>query len=282
MTDKVCNMSSLEIERNKNISEKPDVSSKSSEEKKSKDINSQHSNLLNPSYDTLFTERRRKSECPPYIQRQSKICLLNPGTMKTKAKSIERAVDVEKSTSIMQRKKDDLGEGSKFNENSIKVIKIHDQSKNQRKVSVSLHQQMCEGSNIGLTKSETAVSSTILNNANLDGKQQNIDLQTHSNSSLHPDKLTDLKMLRRKSETPHIQPHSETSPSLVPCQRRQSEAPPAIILQTPPKLPKKSTDQEKIDENRRKSVATLAFVESHITNSIPESLNRLAIGKYPL
>ena len=236
LREKLSNMSSSEIEQNKKVSRNTDISIIAPEEKKNECMKSQYPEILQQTQNAVFltetldANRRRKSESPPYIQRQKNTTLLHPGTLRAKAKSIERAVDVEKSPSVMCMDK--------------------------------------------CTKHETKSSHN--SKSNIDNIKQEIQLETISNSSLHPNSLTtDSRMHhRRKSDTPYFQLHAETPPSLLPFQRRQSEAPPAIFLRTG-----QTTPEKKLEENRRQSVATTVSTMCEITNSIPESLNRLAIGK---
>ena len=73
LASKVIMMPGPEIERTKNLSEKGDISSKSIDMKNSEYINSQNSELSpNLIYlsECSHVTRRRKSESPPYIQRQ--------------------------------------------------------------------------------------------------------------------------------------------------------------------------------------------------------------------
>ena len=222
---------------------------------------------------------------------------MGQGKSKVKAKLIERAVDVEKSALKIDNKIDVCS--TAFQRKGKISIESHEvinhPSNGKVKTNTSLHQKVRLNPSefsINQRKSDTRADQAvyILNvygnkkftdsdmpntNQNLKTSKKNntprthkIEIETSQTSSLHPFSLiSDSRLSRRKSETPSYQLQTD---NLLTFQRRQSEAPSALFLRS---SPTPSSDQDIV------SLTSLAFVGSQIANSIPESLNRLAIGK---
>ena len=222
------------------------------------------------------------------------------GKSKVKAKSIERTVDVEKSAlkidvcsyafpCVLCHFKEKVKVSSESH-----GVRNHP-SNSKLKTNICLHQKVSLNPLefiINQRKSDTRIdqapeilnlygnkkltdSDTANTNQNLKTSKKNntprthkIEIETSQTTSLHPFSLiSDSRLSRRKSETPSYQLQTE---NLLTFQRRQSEAPSPLFLRS---SPTPSSDQDIV------SLTSLAFVGSQIANSIPEFLNRLAIGK---
>ena len=66
----------------------------------------------------------------------------------------------------------------------------------------------------------------------------------------------------------------------MPFLRRQSEAPPALLLRSSPTPHTIIDDDEEDKENKKDAKSSLTVLEPDVNHSISESLNRLAIGKH--
>ena len=114
------------------------------------------------------------------------------------------------------------------------------------------------------------------NNLEASPKKMSLNaVEQNPSSSLH---IPDSRMSRRKSETPsyNIQPYTS---SQMPFLRRNSEAPPPMLLRSSP-IPPTNIDDEEDKENKKDTKPSSTFLEPDVNNSISESLNRLAIGKH--
>ena len=207
---------------------------------------------------TNYNRCRRKSETPTYWNRENQ----TPGdTSECRKKSHERSENVENTADIFDSHgKDRQPKGSdEFLMGKTSRNQKIEKSKNPIKDSKNVKRS--QNSN----KSETSPIDSSLN----------IGQQISSSSSLL---IPDLRMSRRKSETPSYKIQAD-APSLMPFQRRQSEAPPALLLRASPTHQTEKEDEDDDEASKRQSVPSLVFVEPETSNSISDSLTRLAIGK---
>ena len=275
---------------------------------------------------------RRKSECPPVRRKEDKCSSEEDRSQRRKAKSIERVVDIEKSSHSKEVHKRDrkVSDDVSYRYNSDKVsgkgtangaseisphkhanigLCVHD-SNHKRRKSETLSRETLS-STFGCIKSpgdtegaevfknsrgRDKESDTLLvgkscnqqkspkhgrkshDKYNSESSPKKLSLnapdQKSSSSSLH---IPEPKIYRRKSETPSYNLQANTSPHL-PYLRRQSEAPPALLLRSSP-TPPTDLDEDENNKENKKDTLSQKLLEPDVSHSISESLNRLAIGK---
>ena len=238
-TSKVLNNLSPEIEGGRNFSNQPCIHMRSDTDKSIIDQSPEMTRFLKGCGHHVT---RRKSECPPCIRRQEKISSMDSKKQKVKAKSIERAVDVEKSTSQLTSKDNFLSELPARSERSSEG-NIHVQR-------AKIHRSTQHYPDLRMKYENPSTQEYQEQHNSIIGEKQQI-LKEENPLNISPP-LSDVP--RRKSETLPCNLGEE------PNQRRLSDAPPAIVQRDSPTL-------------------GLDVVHPQLTTSIPDSLNRLAIGR---